>query len=70
MGVHEARTFRSGRSVALRLPDGLAIAAGETLLIEAKGDRLTVSRLPDRSGIVRKLRVLLPALEAIGGPRR
>ena len=69
MDVHEAKTFRSGRSVALRLPDGLAIAPGERMLIEAEGDRLTVSRLPDRSEVTRKLRDLLGVLEAIGRPR-
>lgn len=69
MDVHEARTFRSGRSVALRLPGSLAVVAGERMLIEAEGDRLTVRRLPDRREIFRKLRALLPALEAIGRPR-
>jgi virulence-associated protein VagC len=68
MEVHEARTFRSGRGVALRLPDGLAIAAGERMLIEAEDDRLTVRRLSDRSETLRKLRALLPVLEAIGRP--
>lgn len=66
MDVHEAKTFRSGRSVALRLPDGLAIAPGERMQIEADGDRLTVRRLPDRRDIVRRLRALLVVLEAIG----
>jgi virulence-associated protein VagC len=69
VGVHEAKTFRSGRSVALRLPAGLAIAPGERMLLETDGDRLTVRRLPDRSEVARKLRALLPILEAIGGPR-
>jgi virulence-associated protein VagC len=70
MDVHEAKTFRSGRSVALRLPDSLAIAPGERMLIEAEGGRLTVRRLPDRTEVRRKLRALLAVLEAIGGPRR
>jgi virulence-associated protein VagC len=69
MDVHEAQTFRSGRSVALRLPDSLAIVPGEKMLIEAEGDRLTVRRLPDRRTVTRKLRSLLPVLEAIGAPR-
>ncbi len=69
MDVHEAKTFRSGRSVALRLPESLAIAAGERVLIEADRDRLTVRRLPDRTEITRKLRALLAVLEAIGAPR-
>jgi antitoxin VapB len=69
MDVHEARTFRSGRSVALRLPDSLAIAAGERMLIETDGDRLSVRRVPDRGEVTRKLRALLDVLEAIGRPR-
>jgi virulence-associated protein VagC len=69
MGVHEAKTFRSRGKVALRLPDRLAIAPGENFLIEAGDDRLTISRLPDRKRIVRKLRASLAALEAIGGIR-
>lgn len=69
MGVHQARTFRSGRSIALRLPPGLAIAPGERILIESDGDRFTLSRVPDRGEIARKLRALLPVLEAIGRPR-
>jgi virulence-associated protein VagC len=69
MDVHEAKTFRSGRSVALRLPDSLAIAAGERLLIESEGERLSLRRLPDRTEAARKLRELLAVLEAIGRPR-
>ena len=69
MDVHEAKTFRSGRSVALRLPGSLAIDPGERMLIEAEGDRLILRRLSDRTEILRKLRALLPVLEAIGGPR-
>jgi virulence-associated protein VagC len=69
MGVHEAKTFRSRGRIALRLPDRLRIAPGETMLIEEEGDRLTVSRLPDRRKTMRKLRALLPVLEAIGGRR-
>ena len=68
MDLHEAKTFRSGRSVALRLPDSLAIAPGERMLIESQGDRLTVWRLPDRSEVTRRLRALLPVLDAIGRP--
>lgn len=70
MDVHEAKTFRSGRSVALRLPERLAIAPGERMLIEAEGDRLTVRRLPDRRETTRRLRGLLVVLEAIGHPAR
>jgi virulence-associated protein VagC len=69
MDVHEAKTFSSGGSVALRLPRSLAIDPGETIRIETDGDRLTLTRLPDRRRAARKLRALLGVLEAIGGPR-
>lgn len=70
MGVHEGRTFKSRGRTALRLPDRLRIAPGETMRIETQGDRLAVTRLPDRKRIVRKLRASLVALEAIGWPAR
>jgi virulence-associated protein VagC len=69
MGIHEATTFRSRGRVALRLPESLAIAPGERLLIEAEGDLLTVRRIPDRAEVTRKLRALLEVLEANGRPR-
>lgn len=69
MALHEAKTFKIRGTTALRLPDGLHIAPGERLLIEAQGDRITLSRLPDRARTIRKLRALLPVLEAIGAPR-
>jgi antitoxin VapB len=70
MGIHETKTFRSGRGVALRLPVGFD--AGEPMLIEQQGDRLTIRRVRHRAEATRKLRSLLPALEAIGqrGPSR
>ncbi len=70
MGVHQAKSFRHRGQVALRLPDRLKIAPGESFLIEAQGDRLTVSRLPDRRQVLRKLRASLAVLEAIGRPPR
>ena len=66
MGVHETKTFRSGSGIALRLPKGLAIAAGESMLIEQQGGRLTLSRASDRADLTRRLRALIPALEFIG----
>lgn len=66
MGVHQTKTFRSGSSVALRLPKGLAVDAGEKMLIEQQGELLTVRRASRRAEVARRLRALLPALEAIG----
>jgi virulence-associated protein VagC len=70
MGVHQTKTFRSGRGVALRLPGGFD--AGEAMVIEQQGDRLTIRRARHRAEATRKLRSVLPALEAIGqsGPPR
>ena len=46
MGVHETKTFKSGNSVALRLPKSLAIGPDERMAIEQNGDVLTVRRIP------------------------
>jgi virulence-associated protein VagC len=69
MGVHETKTFRSGKGVALPLPRSLAVDPGERMLIEQQGSRLTVRRASHRAETVRKLRSLLGALEIIGRRR-
>jgi antitoxin VapB len=66
MSAHETRTFKSGNSVALRLPKGLAIGPDEKMLIEQNGDVLTVRRLKDPAEEKRKLIELVEALRAIG----
>jgi len=66
MSVHETRTFKSGNSVALRLPKGLAIGPDERMVIERNGDVLTLRRLKDPAEERRKLRELVEALRAIG----
>lgn len=68
MGAHETRTFKSGNSVALRLPRSLAIGPDERMLIEQNGDVLTVRRLKDPAEEKRKLAELIAALNAIGRP--
>ena len=66
MSAHETRTFKSGNSVALRLPKGLAIGPDEKMLIEQNGDVLTVRRLRDPAEEKRKLKALVADLRAIG----
>jgi antitoxin VapB len=66
MSAHETRTFKSGNSVALRLPKGLAISPDERMLIEQNGDVLTVRRLKDPAEEKRKLKALVADLRAIG----
>lgn len=68
MGVHETKTFKSGNSVALRLPKGLAIGPDERMLIEQDGDVLTVRRAVDPAEEKRKLLQMLDDLAAIGPP--
>jgi antitoxin VapB len=64
MGVLETKTFRSGNSVALRLPKALAIGPDERMVIEQNGDVLTVRRLHDPASEKRKVAALLAALAA------
>lgn len=68
MGAHETKTFRSGNSVALRLPKALAIGPDERMLIEQDGDVLTIRRLHDPAEEKRKLEQLVADLRAIGRP--
>lgn len=68
MGVHETRTFKSGNSVALRLPKGLAIGPNEKMIIEQLGDVLTVRRATDPSAARTEMLALIADLEAIGVP--
>lgn len=65
--VH-SRTFKSGNSVALRLPKGLAIGPDEPMTIEQNGDVLTVRRLRDPALVRKGMLQLIADLEAIGSP--
>jgi antitoxin VapB len=49
MGAHKTRTFKSGNSVALRLPKGLAIGPNERMMVERHGDTLTARRIPSET---------------------
>ena len=68
MSAHETKTFKSGNSVALRLPKALAIGPDERMLIERNGDVLTVRRLKDPAEEKRKLLELVGALRALPRP--
>jgi len=54
------KTFRSGNSVAVRLPKELGIAEGTELEIEQTGSGLMLRRTPKRTG-----RDLVAALEKL-----
>lgn len=46
MGVIRTKAFKSGNSVAVRLPKELGISAGDELLIEQNGSGATITRKP------------------------
>lgn len=70
MGVHETKTFRSGNSVALRLPKGLAIGPDEKMIIEQNGDVLTVRRAVDPAEEKRQWHKMLDELAKLPKPPR
>ena len=65
--VH-SKTFKSGNSVAVRLPKGLAIPAGVDVELDQSGDTVTIRVTRNRDDARRALRALCADLEAIGRP--
>ena len=65
--VH-TRTFKSGNSVAVRLPKGFAVPAGVDVELERSGDTVTIRVTRDREEVRRQLRKLTADLQAIGAP--
>ena len=63
------RTFKSGNSVAVRLPKNLGIGPNETLAITRQGDTLTARRIPsveEEAERLARFRALLKELERLG----
>jgi antitoxin VapB len=48
MPVARGRTFKSGNSVAIRLPDDIAFGDGVELMIVRSGDVMTISEMVAR----------------------
>jgi antitoxin VapB len=65
--VH-TRTFKSGNSVAVRLPKGFAIAADTEVEMDKSGDTVTLRVTHKPEDARRRMRQLLADLEAIGRP--
>ncbi len=65
--VH-TRTFRSGNSVAVRLPKGFAIPADTEVELDKSGDTVTIRLTRDREEVRRQLQALCDDLAAIGQP--
>lgn len=63
--VH-TKTFKSGNSVAVRLPKGFAIPEGAEVELDKSGDTVTIRLAHDPADEKARLRRLLDRLEAIG----
>ena len=68
MGAHETRTFRSGNSEAVRLPQGVGFGVGVTVHIERDGEPVVITPARDPAEEKARLLALLADLEAIGAP--
>jgi antitoxin VapB len=65
---HNTKTFKSGNSVAVRLPKGFAIPVGAEVVLDKTGDTVTIKLTRDAADVRRQLRQLTADLEAIGAP--
>jgi antitoxin VapB len=65
--VH-TRTFKSGNSVAVRLPKGFAIPADSDVVIEKTGDVVTLRLTRDPVEEKRRLLAMLAKLKALPKP--
>ena len=66
MGAIESKTFKSGNSVAVRLPSEIGFAAGMAVVIERTGDTITIRPAQDAAAEKRSLDEMIAALRAIG----
>jgi antitoxin VapB len=66
MGIVESKTFKSGNSIAVRLPRDVAFAADIAVTIERNGDVLTIRPVEDLAKEKRELMALVAELDAIG----
>lgn len=68
MNAVSSRTFRSGNSVALRLPRALGIEADVEMRIEKEGNTLLVRPARDAAAERAKVARLVAALQALPAP--
>lgn len=67
---HRTRSFRSGNSVAVRLPKALGIDAGAELQIERQGDRVVLTPVADAAEAKRRWHEALDELAKLPKPPR
>jgi antitoxin VapB len=68
MGIVDSKTFKSGNSIAVRLPKEVAFAPDTRVTIERKGDVLTIRPVIDAAAEKRKLLDLVAKLRALPAP--
>jgi antitoxin VapB len=68
MGAHATKTFKSGNSEAVRLPQGVGFGIGVAVHIERDGDRVVITPARNPAEEKARLLALLADLEAIGAP--
>lgn len=62
---HNTRTFKSGNSVAVRLPKGFGIAAGAEVALERRGREVVIRRIADPAAAKARLVQLADVLDAL-----
>jgi len=68
MGIVDSKTFKSGNSIAVRLPKEVAFAPDIRVTIERNGDVLTIRPAIDATEEKRKLLELIAELESLPKP--
>ena len=63
---HNTRTFKSGNSVAVRLPKGFGSAAGAEVALERRGREVVIRRIADPAAAKERLGQLADVLDALG----
>jgi antitoxin VapB len=66
MNAVNGKIFKSGNSLAVRLPKEIAFAAGTDVVVERTGDVVTIRPRHDPAEEKRKLLELVAALRALG----
>lgn len=66
MTIHDSRTFKSGNSVAVRLPKGFAIPANTEVELEKTGGTVTIRLKRDPAEAKARMAKMLDALAALG----
>lgn len=69
MSEHQTKTFRSGNSIALRLPKALEVGPGERMMVSRHGNVLTARLADDPDEKQRKFREMIEDLAAMPKPR-